>query len=978
MHRLYHSIINAAFLFLLPGVSALAANNSRQCADLAHAACWVTSTDAFGNVHPFVIMFPDGQFNLTNTNSSFSGTSGLICDYLASSKLASTSTSTLVRNGNTYNVLTSLTVQPGGYADGMPTAADCTNNFGMPNSIGWYSPTENGSFYTGLYLVSQVERARRSEQKWLLTGSASDYAAWQTDAAQAQIMSNGLLKSATCTLSGSITGFISRGFAIDDGTSHYPGTSDDQICPWFMGLYAYFTSDIPSVAEKATISNVVGQVGYALANIPHPNYPWASPYDSPPGGAYQGVCRNLLPSSSGFRNSARFLFVLESITAMTGSNVTMTGTNVTTSGTASITWGQACAQALTETTYGLFIDSVHQVQAGGTTRLQYIQPGMGPEMLASYSTQYHTGSQSIAYVYVCSVLALKYLIQLDPANAATYQAGLDNTLSYMMYSTVASGLPSSFGSGVNSWNDTTYAFDTFIQSNWRTLTFGPACAEWSGSTGLGLNNAQASGGVDNSGALTTFENSTYAAPYFISGARGVDEGSYLRYPATCAAIAAIAGAGNNPTNRGYVNQFIEKYGVTGTAAYLPAYLNTYSSAIFFNEMAYFMMPSGIEFSAMTSSSTNATSAAGAAVTYSTPTATDLDYGGTVTLIYSPASSGTLSIGTHYVISGSSTSGVTGTSPFTITVNDISGVTAPTTFSANATGTYGAYVAIPAVSGSLTYGGTTPATASLTSGTFPVGSTSGTYNVVSPNNSSYQRTFPFTVSVNDLASINLPGTSGTVFASSTSTAASGLAASATWSGITANLTYGGITSNVTTSKASGSLFSGTSNVSVTTLVSCTATSPNNSKVTLTSTFTVIVLPSYTTWQVKNFTSGDLSTPAISGDLATPAGDGISNLMKYALNLPAKTNGKSGLPLVSSTTTGGNAYLTLKYTQVNTAVDLTYTPQVSSDLQTWYSGATYIGPVSSVATSSSTQSIVVQDLTPTSGTNRRFMRLMVTGP
>lgn len=51
--------------------------------------------------------------------------------------------------------------------------------------------------------------------------------------------------------------------------------------------------------------------------------------------------------------------------------------------------------------------------------------------------------------------------------------------------------------------------------------------------------------------------------------------------------------------------------------------------------------------------------------------------------------------------------------------------------------------------------------------------------------------------------------------------------------------------------------------------------------------------FSTWARDSFTSTELANPAISGPDATPAGDGLSNLLKYALGLPPKTPSATGL-------------------------------------------------------------------------------------
>lgn len=149
---------------------------------------------------------------------------------------------------------------------------------------------------------------------------------------------------------------------------------------------------------------------------------------------------------------------------------------------------------------------------------------------------------------------------------------------------------------------------------------------------------------------------------------------------------------------------------------------------------------------------------------------------------------------------------------------------------------------------------------------------------------------------------------------------------------------------------------------------------------TATLTLAVQAPYTAWQNLNFTSAELAKPTVSGPMATPAGDGITNLMKYALNLTAKVNGTGGLPTESTTSTGGQRYLTLTYTRPVTDADISYFVEVSGDMQTWNSGSGATATVSTTnSTDGKTQTVVVRDLTAASSTARqRFIRLRVTMP
>ena len=193
-------------------------------------------------------------------------------------------------------------------------------------------------------------------------------------------------------------------------------------------------------------------------------------------------------------------------------------------------------------------------------------------------------------------------------------------------------------------------------------------------------------------------------------------------------------------------------------------------------------------------------------------------------------------------------------------------------------------------------------------------------------------------------------------------------------------------NTPTSYSSTSLPTGLSLNPTTGLISGAPTATGTSTVTISATnaigtgsasMTITVQTPFATWQDLYFTAAERSNPTVSGPLAMPAGDGITNLMKYALNLNPKTNGVGGLPVSSLTSTGGSDYLTLTFTKVLAATDITYVVEVSSDMQTWTSGANSTTTVSTTNNSDgATQTVVVRDLTPTGSAIKRFIRLRVT--
>ena len=133
--------------------------------------------------------------------------------------------------------------------------------------------------------------------------------------------------------------------------------------------------------------------------------------------------------------------------------------------------------------------------------------------------------------------------------------------------------------------------------------------------------------------------------------------------------------------------------------------------------------------------------------------------------------------------------------------------------------------------------------------------------------------------------------------------------------------------------------------------------------------------YTTWQSSHFTAAQLADPAVSGDFADPDEDGIVNLLEYALNLDPLTASRAGLPVAAPATQNGTTNLTLTYTEVKAATDLTYVVEVSADLVTWNSGSAYTATVA-VLDQGTTEQVTTRDLTAISAAApRRFMRLRV---
>jgi hypothetical protein len=98
-----------------------------------------------------------------------------------------------------------------------------------------------------------------------------------------------------------------------------------------------------------------------------------------------------------------------------------------------------------------------------------------------------------------------------------------------------------------------------------------------------------------------------------------------------------------------------------------------------------------------------------------------------------------------------------------------------------------------------------------------------------------------------------------------------------------------------------------------------------------------------------------------------GDGISDLVEYALGLSPDFPSSSGVTTPTIQNVGGVNYLTLDISRFLPPPDATLAAEVSGDLLTWQ-------PATIVANTPS--SLKVRDPMPVTGSQHRFIRLRVT--
>ena len=360
--------------------------------------------------------------------------------------------------------------------------------------------------------------------------------------------------------------------------------------------------------------------------------------------------------------------------------------------------------------------------------------------------------------------------------------------------------------------------------------------------------------------------------------------------------------------------------------------------------------------------------------------------GTVTISGTPTASGTLT----FTLLVTDAAGASLSSNYTLAVSPSLTITPATLPAGTAGTTYNQAVFIN--------GGTTPyATFSVTN--FSAGSTGLSSGAVTKNTvtdsvtvngtPTASGTLSFTVNVADsagaastanyailinpamaLSPSSLPSaTAGTAY-SQAITLSGGTApyTSLTVSGFSAGTT--GLTSSALSANASTGVFSISGTATAAGAASFTVNAVDTAGATISASYSLTVISSLQSWRQTYF--GTTSNSGSAADTATPAGDGITNLMKFATGMnPTQSGTQPGTVSMS----GGTMYFT--YNSSNAAVNagVTFSVQWSNTLASgsWSTtGVTQVSAVSQGATQLVTVSI------PSTAGSATFVKLVVTGP
>ena len=135
-------------------------------------------------------------------------------------------------------------------------------------------------------------------------------------------------------------------------------------------------------------------------------------------------------------------------------------------------------------------------------------------------------------------------------------------------------------------------------------------------------------------------------------------------------------------------------------------------------------------------------------------------------------------------------------------------------------------------------------------------------------------------------------------------------------------------------------------------------------------TVIFRDSYEAWVLRRF---DAPEQSASERLADPDGDGLANLVEFALGLdPGFPDADTLLsPFLSE-----DGALSMVYLRPYLSDDYRIVPEVSSDLVVWESGRAFVSE-SVLNSTAEGEWVQAEDLFPVDGVTPRFIRLRVSG-
>jgi hypothetical protein len=135
-----------------------------------------------------------------------------------------------------------------------------------------------------------------------------------------------------------------------------------------------------------------------------------------------------------------------------------------------------------------------------------------------------------------------------------------------------------------------------------------------------------------------------------------------------------------------------------------------------------------------------------------------------------------------------------------------------------------------------------------------------------------------------------------------------------------------------------------------------------------------------WRNQYFNAIQLADTSVSGHSADPDGDGLNNLLEYALNLDPLTPGPS--PVVATrVTVGANEYLALNFRRRLKEAGIEYAPQISDSLENWNgeNGNPHLIEFgAAINNHDGTETVQYRSSVPYGTSEKEFIRLKVSAP
>ena len=146
-------------------------------------------------------------------------------------------------------------------------------------------------------------------------------------------------------------------------------------------------------------------------------------------------------------------------------------------------------------------------------------------------------------------------------------------------------------------------------------------------------------------------------------------------------------------------------------------------------------------------------------------------------------------------------------------------------------------------------------------------------------------------------------------------------------------------------------------------------------------TILVTASWagSAWQAAHFTPTEIANPAVSGNNADPDGDGLTNLLEYALKLnPKQRNSPSPLTL-SEVVDAGQRYYAYSFRRRVPDLGISYQPEIATDLTGWSSAPANLVPFGPPSDNGDgTETVTYRSTVPSANATQQFFRLRVVVP